>query len=431
MEKGKVDLELIRRYVRGELTPREMYALERQAQDEPMLMDIILGMEQEAPQVHGDNLADIRKRIAERSRRPRAASRRLMPAQRWAIAASILAVLTVGMWWFIRDDTQAQREATVAATPQEVPQQAAPETAPSPEQAFPTEERTADTAPQPARTAPPVSAATSAERVEKKAARLAVTTPKSDNDTAPVDSIVVVSFGTQAKSAIIGSVARTAAAEVNTPVRVNEQAFAGRTDGIRIRGTSIQQHVPRPRVSGKVVDQETQEPLAGVTLQTTDGQRVATDALGRFTLPDTSRTLISQYIGYEQQTLDITGLDTLTIALKPTDVGLDEVVVVGYGTGKRQTPTVNARRPEISEPQPKDGWDAYRQYLKDAMKLADDRGSIELDFKIDDEGRPTAVTVIETTNEKLNAFATIIVRDGPRWLPGENDERKVTLRITF
>src|SRR5690606_527233 len=101
MEKGKVDLELIRRYVRGELTPREMYALERQAQDEQMLMDIILGMEQEAPQVHGDNLADIRKRIAERFRRPRAASRRLMPAQRWAIAASILAVLTVGMWWFI------------------------------------------------------------------------------------------------------------------------------------------------------------------------------------------------------------------------------------------------------------------------------------------------------------------------------------------
>src|SRR3546814_7148794 len=115
MEKDKVDMELIRRYIRGELTPREMYALERQAQADPMLMDIILGMEQEALDVHDDNLADIRKRIAERTERRRTIVRRLVPAQRWAIAASLLAVLTVGMWWFTREDTvEQQREATVA-----------------------------------------------------------------------------------------------------------------------------------------------------------------------------------------------------------------------------------------------------------------------------------------------------------------------------
>src|SRR5690554_4155462 len=113
MEKDKVDMELIRRYVRGELTPREMYAVERQAQANPMLMDIILGMEQEMPDVHSDNLADIRRRIAKRTGRRQTAARRLTPAQRWTVAASILAVLTMGTWWFTRQEAVEQREATI------------------------------------------------------------------------------------------------------------------------------------------------------------------------------------------------------------------------------------------------------------------------------------------------------------------------------
>src|SRR3546814_12672253 len=104
MEKDKVDMELIRGYIRGELTPREMYALERQAQADPMLMDIILGMEQEALDVHDDNLAAIRKRIAERTERRRTIVRPLVHAQRWAIAAALLAVITVGMWLFTREE---------------------------------------------------------------------------------------------------------------------------------------------------------------------------------------------------------------------------------------------------------------------------------------------------------------------------------------
>src|SRR5690606_3090789 len=124
MEKGKIDMELIRRYIRGELTPREMYALERHAQTDPMLMDIILGMEEETLAVHDDNLADIRKRIANRTGQRRATTRRLATAQRWAIAASILAVLWVGTWWFAREGhVEKRRKATVAAIPTAAPEE--------------------------------------------------------------------------------------------------------------------------------------------------------------------------------------------------------------------------------------------------------------------------------------------------------------------
>ncbi|MFB2119673.1 carboxypeptidase-like regulatory domain-containing protein [Parapedobacter sp. 2B3] len=409
MEKGNVDMELIRRYVRGELTPREMYALERQAQTDPMLMDIILGMEQEAPHVHSDNLADIRKRIAERAAQPRTSSRRLAPAQRWAIAASVLAVLTVGTWWFTRENTLPERE-SVAASSKEIRQEAAPEIAPSTEPGPSPAEREASAAPQQLRTAPSTAAASREQE----------------------DSVVVVGYGTQRKSAVVGAVTRLAAKENDTPFIVGDQALASRTDGIRIRGIGIPRHAVHPQpIIGKVVDETTHEPLAGVTIQVTDEHTVATDKLGRFMALDTSQTLTARYIGYETQTVRIDGRDSVTIALRPNETGLSEVVVVGYGQRRRRTEAENVEHTE-SKPIPKDGWDAYRRYLKDAMKLAQGQeGTVHLVFTVDDEGRPTAIKVTETTNNKLNAFATLVVRDGPRWLPGANGERTATLQLTF
>ena len=343
MEKGKVDMELIRRYIRGELTPREMYALERQAQADPMLMDIILGMEQETSDVHNANLADIRERITERSGQRRVAIRRLAPAQRWAIAASILAVLTVGTWWFTRDDTtEQQREATIAAAPEEVRPDAAKEAAPPPEPVPLIAEREADAAPQRAPTAAPSAGepAAAAEQEERKEERLAVVTPKADRDEGPLDSVVVVGYSGQKRSVLTGAASRMAAAD--TPVRVNEEVLAGRTNNIRIRGVG-------PTPTGN-----------------------------RLSLSDTGAT----------------------------------------------------ERP--GDPAPQDGWPAYRQYLKNAVKLAPGKGgTVVLSFTVDDSGRPAAVAVVETSDVALNKFAALIVRDGPRWAPGANNERDVTLRVEF
>lgn len=429
MEKGNVDMELIRRYIRGELTPREMYTLERQAQADPMLMDIILGMEQGALGAHDDNLADIRKRITERAGRRRADTRRFAPFHRWAVAASILAVLTVGTWWFAREDTVQQHETTVAATPKEITDAEAES---SQEPIPPANESEADAAPPQAARIASTDVATATEKQEKKEERLAMVTPKAGADADLLDSVVVVGYGTQEKAAVTGAVARIAAVEMDSPVIVKEDALAGRTDDIRIRGISAQKQAFLPLVTGKVIDEETQEPIAGVALQTVEGQRATTDAFGRFTLEDASDTLILNYIGYEQQKVDIAGRDTLTIALKPADVDLSEVVVVGYGTDKRQSHTVTASHPNISKPQPKNGWNAYRRYLKNAVKLAPGkRGTVDLTFTVDENGRPTDLKIIETSNVELNKFATLIVRDGPRWLPGANDERQVTLRVEF
>ena len=418
MEKGKIDMELIRRYIRGELTPREMYALERQAQADPMLIDIILGMEEEALAVHDDNLADIRKRIADRTGQRRATTRRLATAQRWANAASILAVLWVGTWWFIREDTvvEQQREAIAAAAPQEALPSAA-------------EDAVEDTSPAaPRRTAAAKAVAKDEVRKEE---RLAAVTPKPDTGADLRDSLVEVAFGTQQKAKIVGVTSLVAAARMDSPVVVNQEALAGRPGGLRIRGIApapTEEARARP-IIGKVVNEVTQEPLEGVSIKISDEQTVATDKQGRFAAIDTSTAITAQYVGYQGQTIRITGSDSIRIALQPHNVSLSEVVVVGYQQGQPQDAQVNHT---TSQPTPKQGWPAYRQYLQDAAKLAPiKKGTVDLSFTVDDDGKPTDIKVIKSTDTELDKFVTLIVRDGPRWAPGANNARKVTLRVAF
>ncbi|MCK9640099.1 MAG: TonB-dependent receptor [Prolixibacteraceae bacterium] len=94
-------------------------------------------------------------------------------------------------------------------------------------------------------------------------------------------------------------------------------------------------------ISGTVSDASTKEPLVGVTIQvagTTTG--AATDFDGKFTLKVTpGQKLIISFVGYVSQTIVPGQQTTLKIALAPQTQGLDEVVVIGYGTVKKNDAT--------------------------------------------------------------------------------------------
>ena len=332
MEKGKVDMEQIRRYVRGELSSREMYALERQAEADPMLMDIIRGMEEAPLSAHTDNLADIRSRLATRTgNQATPPVRRLAPAGRWAIAASILAVLSVGTWWFMHEDTAPQRhEAQVAAAPVPPPNAEREVDTPSPEAIAEAE--------------PPIPAAEAAseenqpEQPREERLAMAIPVPVDARTTSSAaESVAVVGYGAQR------SLAAKATTEATAPP--TNGALARRGEAIATRGLHA---------------------MAA-------GDRAVHDAAPQ-----------------------------REIAHNPND------------------------------PMPKDGWEAYWKYVKNAVKTApENEGSVDLTFRVADNGRPKDVVVVKTTNEKLNKFATLIVRDGPAWVPGKNGETKVTLTVAF
>ncbi|MCC3153616.1 SusC/RagA family TonB-linked outer membrane protein [Hymenobacter sp. BT770] len=94
-------------------------------------------------------------------------------------------------------------------------------------------------------------------------------------------------------------------------------------------------------VSGKVTDANSTG-LPGVTVLvpgTTVG--TSTGADGAFTLqvPETATALSFSFVGYATQQVDITGKTSVQVALKEDAQGLSEVVVVGYGTARKQDVT--------------------------------------------------------------------------------------------
>ena len=67
---------------------------------------------------------------------------------------------------------------------------------------------------------------------------------------------------------------------------------------------------------------------------------VITDMNGAFQLKvSKGETLVFSYVGYDEQQILITNQKILNIRMEPTTMGLDEVVVVGYGTQSKRTVT--------------------------------------------------------------------------------------------
>lgn len=89
-------------------------------------------------------------------------------------------------------------------------------------------------------------------------------------------------------------------------------------------------------ISGKVTDSGGQ-PLPGVTVVVKGTTRgTITDANGNYTINATgSDVLVFSFIGMKSQEIAIGAKSTIDIQMKEETVGVDEVVVVGYGVQKR------------------------------------------------------------------------------------------------
>lgn len=122
---------------------------------------------------------------------------------------------------------------------------------------------------------------------------------------------------------------------VNKAVIIKKSANdgSGKDKGLPMQSNAEQ----KKGISGTVKD-EKGVPLPGVSVVvkgTTIGQ--ITDANGKFSLevPVDSKTLVFTFVGMNKQEVIITGRSEVDITMKESVAGLDEVVVVGYGTAKK------------------------------------------------------------------------------------------------
>ena len=105
----------------------------------------------------------------------------------------------------------------------------------------------------------------------------------------------------------------------------------------------LRQVETQSRVSGRVLDKDTNEGLRGITGIVKGETRLGTTtgADGSFTIsniPDLASTLIMSYIGYATQEVSIAGINSVQVALGADSKQLNEVVV----TALRIEPTRNS-----------------------------------------------------------------------------------------
>lgn len=104
-------------------------------------------------------------------------------------------------------------------------------------------------------------------------------------------------------------------------------------------------------VSGQVIDASDNQPLPGVnvTVKGMPARGTSTDNEGRYslTVPSQQDTLIFSFVGYVRQEIPVNGRSTINVRMVSDVQALEDVVVVGYGTQRRQDATGSVR--SISE----------------------------------------------------------------------------------
>jgi TonB-linked SusC/RagA family outer membrane protein len=103
-------------------------------------------------------------------------------------------------------------------------------------------------------------------------------------------------------------------------------------------GPAVAQNAGLTTIKGTVTD-DTRSPLPGVTiLLMGTSVAVSTDANGHYSInvPSNSKTLVFSFIGMKTKQVDIAGRTTINVSLQSSSTQLTDVVVIGYGTQRRE-----------------------------------------------------------------------------------------------
>ena len=436
MKSSRYDISLIRRYLNGELDAAAMYKLERQAQEDPMLMDLMLGMESGGETDHSKALADIDELI---SRRTDKQSPRIIAWRTVGIAASILIAVSIAVLYLLPDNPSQQISQKSLESPLPKKEILKP--------ADPVKKPGSVLGERPLLSARLASKKQKAASVQIKGKKkfpenIIAVNKESDPPNIGLNQVEIVGYATQKKSDLTGAVEPITSTLI--PSDSISHALAGRVAGVStkagvkpgneiiIRGTNSSNTSDEIKslVSGQVNDKQDNKPLPGVLVRVKGTNITATtDANGRFRigLPDKNAELELIYIGYEKELISVNRRTNLDIALNPSMSALNEVIVVGYGS--------NSANPSESKPaKPAKGWTSFRKYLRDhAMVYKNkDEGVVVLSITVSPNGNISDVKIINGINEQINQKAIDLLLNGPKWT-GDSDglSKEIRLRIRF
>jgi TonB family protein len=432
VENKRADILQIQKYLNGELDAAAMHRLEREAQDDPFLMDALEGYGRAGKQQ--DNLASLQGRLQARTD---AKTRRMMPWTVIAIAASVIGFAVVTGVLYNRNDKAPALK--VAMNQQVKSVQPADTTAIAAKGAGPI-------AIQPDIQKGAISnyVPTKDQRsviTDKNATRPAIAmreiSIKGDDilkkvpEVTPFEDAVAADYiADKRKDTVLGG--GYVAINKNPSLTVLKSKAEGADITVRPGKLSdnnpsalLNAGLPSSLVSGVVLNRMDGSPLPGVSVQIV-GKPAATqtDVNGKFTMPNVKKneTLAFGSVGYNTKTLNVKGADSLKVELDASSNSLSEVVVT-KATGQKRKASAH----------PATGWDSFNKYLKENSIAADGKeGVVTLQFTVDPKGNVTGINVTKSLSVEADKAAIAFIKQGPAWVGNINGKAEVVkVRVAF
>ncbi len=381
----------------GELDNREMHKIERRAQADPMLMDLIEGMALSVDDEHDQALIDLDARIKERIAPYR---KKIIPLLlRWSVAASVVFALSIAGYYFM-----SKRPQGYVAQKQKVPIQLSPAKPDTHNAAIDTNDNTLANVP--ADNIPPT-------RLRKPAIKKLGTNSRI-KDSLMLDEVVVTGYAAQRKTMVVG-----ASATVKVDTNSAETALAGKVAGLSVQKGKYKGPVT---VSGIVRDRDDSAALEGVKIAIKDSATyTTTDGYGEFTItvPHPGTALTFSYPGYKKQSAKVKKPDSLFINLKPERKALNEIA-------SKQTPDTTQHTAH-----PVSGWAEYNTYLEQKATASGRSGTVILSFYVSESGELSNFSILKSDDAGLNNKAIEIIKNGPAWVGPDDASQKVRIKIKF
>ncbi|QJD95343.1 hypothetical protein HH214_05400 [Mucilaginibacter robiniae] len=427
MSAKKTDISQIRKYLNGELDAHAMHKLEKQALNDPFLMDALEGYEQNDNNQQ-QHLTDLYNRLQQRVQP--AKQRLLWP--RLAAAASIILFIAVGCWWLLHQTstTRITLPSTGSMVHIPIPSSNVDSTVTKSKQ-------------QPTLTDADVSLPTSNNiaQLNRRYSRQTFAKPRQSpllthdvllEQPVATDSsikgnllneVAVIGYSTQKKTSITGSIAQVQAQQLDEPVG---NAPVSRIAGVNILNSKLYRTdtTKIKTITGKVTD-ESGSPLPGVVVKVEGvNTNVTTNADGNFSIKAQKNDQLNiAYLGFEPIQLKVKDQNNLQVTLKPTHMSLSEVAVTGYGTSSNI----------ITKAHPVTGWKSFKQYLANQAHVTDSStGKVRVSFMVNADNSLTDFIIIKSLSQEADQEAIRLIKEGPSWLHNLNDQpEKVTLTIRF
>ena len=236
-------------------------------------------------------------------------------------------------------------------------------------------------------------------------------------------------------------------------VKVNDLTSIAKADEVKSSENSPAKLV---NVSGKVINERTGKPIAGVSIvvaNPADGRIIAacvSSQNGKFSL-DSYEGLAMRFsfVGMQEPKVIIPrgGSKSMTVTMREEAHSIPEMMVVAYAPEKKSYPVpepktssskgdegeifiVVERTPEFPG-----GMGELMKYLQRnvrypaAAQQAGIQGKVEVEFTVKKDGSVSDVKVIRSVNPELDAEAVRVISAMPKWKPGEQRGTPVDARF--